>query len=1008
MPWQKIYDITPPPAGIRNLWTRAIVQNTLYLYNQGNPFILEVDATVPGIVDIIEQVDTNGFVNFAAIEGIFEGRSRLGLWDTDNSHYWGDTADVLNFTPDLRTRANTVKVDALKGNIIYVLGSTEGFITYTTANIVGATYDVSSQKIFKFFEISDNLGIFSDYSVTKADDGSHFAWTNGGLYKVENTPKGLQPFATEVADYLTSFQQAPRLSHHLNRYLAIWLHDEGLEFGRTVRQRNFVDAATYWREQFAYNPEYLKNPPVFLEALAPNAGYDFNDGLPFDCYPEVSLCPPNEQDTVLWGLACQDFPNFELEEIEIDAIEWDDGGTGAENIPLYRDPVTEEFVFAESYKRQQYVTTRASQADIALNHPGYTIQPVIRYGFDPHALLMYQAYIWQAEDNNNFNHLFSEGTMNDQQDAVVNDTYEHPVFSRSGIVNLSNTVEVDPAITRDSRRGIYETSVQDDENADQYVFTNIRAIIIETAVGSTRQTIVDGVEVRFSRTPTITIESPPDFGARDGEIISGPTVQVTNIPANEASQGILNLAEVITGDYEDDTIFATNFLKVAGIDNLSDLTVDGEYDETEFNAAFNEVSNLGTNAYEVGWKPQIWSTGSTIAATSDRCSYGNLQNFTRQRATTTAVATRTFTTTLVYVGEDPGTGDSLYIHKRSQEINLDYDVDRLHSDLLNEPGPNISRKYELNAIPLATITHPSGANPNGVLKPMFAYAETQGIDIRQAYANWGWTVTQPPSAAPFVPPTFTQAAPPTGNWYNGTDPSGTFLEYFLQGLHCSRLLPRIVWPFHLDTIDPGFDNKFANALEEFFNQPDLTGPETVFLTQTGAPGQFFPTWDRVLIWDRFLQRWGTCDVPLSLFIDLSPINEVTYDPVGDDFTTRFTYDNFLSRLGAVLESGVTTMWDDAPEDSYLVYGKIGWRRSMMTMMQEIFLEFAENPNANIILESSLDRRTLDPYNMRSEPIVRAGHTMYATISARWFNIIVRGSRYHLTGLEFQGTEESRE
>jgi hypothetical protein len=291
---------------------------------------------------------------------------------------------------------------------------------------------------------------------------------------------------------------------------------------------------------------------------------------------------------------------------------------------------------------------------------------------------------------------------------------------------------------------------------------------------------------------------------------------------------------------------------------------------------------------------------------------------------------------------------------------------------------------------------------------MYAYAETQGISVAQAYANWGWTVTAPPAAGAFVPPDFTQAAPPTGNWYNGTDPSGTFEEYFLQGLQCARLLPRDVWPFHLSTIDPGFDNKFQNALQEFFNQPDLTGPETVFLTQTGAPGQFFPIWDRVLIWDRLLQRWGTCDVPLALFIDLSPINEVTYDPVGDDFTTRFTYDNFLSRLGAVLENGVTVMWDDAPEDSYLVYGKIGWRRSMLTMMQEIFMEFAENPNANIILESSLDRRTLDPYNMRSEPIVRAGHTWHGTITAHWFNIIVRGSRYHLTGLEFQGTEVSRE
>jgi len=1008
MPWQKIYDITPPPPGIRNLWTRAITQNKLYLFNQGNPFILELDTSLPGSVSIIEQVDTGGFVNMAAVEGIFEARSRLGLWDSDNSHYWGDTADVLNFKPDLRTRANTVKADALKGNIIIVLGSTEGFITYTTANIVGATYDPNSQKVFNFFEIADNLGIFSDYSVTKADDGQHFAWTNGGLYKIQNQKNGLAPFATEVTDYLTSFQQAPRLSHHLNRYLAIWLHDEELEFGRTIRQRNFVDAATYWRQQFAYNPEYLKNPPVFLEALTPNKGYAFNDGLPFDCYPEVGVCPPDQTDTILWGMIAQDFPNFELEEIEIDSIEWDDGGTPQENIPLYRSPVTGEFVFAESYKRQQYVPTRASFADIALNHPGYVIQPLIRYSFDVHALLMYQPYVWQAEDNNNFQHLFSKSIMVDEQDADVNAVYLHDVFSRSGVVNISNTVEADPSITVDSRRGAYESTVVVDDTTDRYVFTNTRVVIIEDATANTRQTIVDAAEVQLNITPIQTRESPQDFGARDGEVIAGPTPVITVIPSQQGTQGIAYLANAAVGDWEDDVIFATNFLQVASVDNLTDLSVDGEYDSSEFNVVFQEVAALGDQAYLPGWQPQIWSTASTIVATSDRCTYGNLRNFTKNRATTNTTTTRTFTTTLEYVGEDEVAGESVYVHKQSQQINTDYNLERLHPDLTNEPGPNISLKYEMTPVPLAVISHPSGANPAGVLKPMYAYAETQGIDIRQAYANWGWTVLDPPASIPYVAPTLVQASPPIGNIYNGTDPSGTFQEYFDSGLQCFRLLPRDVWPNHLASVDPGFNNKFQELLEEFFNQPDLTGPETIFLTQTGAPGQLWPIWTRVLLWDRLLQRWGTCDVPLSLFVDFSPINEVTFDPVLEEAVTRFTYDNFLSRLGAVLENGVTTMWDDAPEDSYLVYGKIGWRRSRMTMMQEIFLEFAENPNANIILESSLDRRTLDPYNMRSEPVVRAGHTWYGTITARWFNIIVRGSRYHLTGLEFMGSPLGKE
>ena len=1005
MPWQKIYDLTPPPAGVRNLWTKAIVQNNLYMFHQTNPFILTVDTTTPGSVTVIENVDTDAFVNMDAIEGVFEARSRLGLWDSTNSIYWGDTADVLNFTPDLRTRANIVKVDSQKGNIIIVLGATEGFIIYSTANISGAKYSGTLQKVFNFFEISDNLGVFSDYSVTKGNDGTHFAWTNGGLYQVNNERNAMKPVATEVGDYLTSFQQSPRLSMHLNRYLAIWLHDEGIEFARTIRQKNFVDAATYWRQQFAYEPENPRFGDIFLEALAPNKGFDFNDGLPLECYPEVPLCPADQQDTVLWGMAVQDFPNFELQEVEIDSVEWDDDGASATSfIPLFRDFLTLPLAFtgAESYLRKQWTPTLESFQEIATNHAGYTIRPFIRYGFDPHELMMYQAYVWQAEDNDNFRHVTSDGVMAANQDYTVNDQWEHPISSRSGVVNVSDTTVVDDTITVDFRSGFYSSVLSQDETADEYVFTNTRVVFIETAVGNTRQTIIDQSTIRLDRAPTQTVESPSDFGARDGEVIAGPTPVVTVIPANGGNDGTIYLANAAVGIWEDDVYLAQQYTSIFGVIDQDTLLPDPN---DSIARAFQEAATLGDRAYLVGIDFRKWSTASTIVATTDRCTYGDLQNYSKNRATTDTTVTRTFTTRLQYLGDD-AFGDSRYIHIREQVVNVDYDVESLTSDLLGAPGPDIPKKYQLNPIPIATISHPSGANPAGVLKVFNAYAETRGVDIRQIYVDFGWTVTNPPSAAPFVPPDLQIASPPVGNIYNGTDPSGTFLEYFNLGTQCGRVGPRPVDPNHLGTLGNNFDDKFIPL--SFPTLPDLTGPETVFLTQTGAPGQFFPTWDRVLIWDRLLERWGTCDVPLALFIDFSPVNEVTFDPVLEEFVTRFTYDNFLSRLGAVLENGVTVLWDDAPEDSYIVYGKIGWRRSRMTMMQEILLEFAENPNANIIVESSLDRRTLEPYNMRSEPVVRAGHTWYGTITARWFNIVVRGNRYHLTGLEFMGSPLGRE
>ncbi len=1005
MPWQKIYDIVPPGGSVRNLWTKAIVQNELFMFHQTNPFILTIDTTVPGAVTVNENVDTDAFLNMAAMQGVFEARSRLGMWDSTNSIFWGDTADTLNFTPSIRTRANSVKVDSQKGNIIIIHGSTEGFIIYSTANISGATYSGTLQKVFNFFEISDNLGVYSDYSVTRANEGSHFAWTNGGLYKVTNTKGGMEPAATEVGDYLTSFQQSPRLSFHLNRYLAIWLHDESIEFARTIRQRNFVDAATYWRQQFAYEPEHPHFGDIFLEALAPNKGFDFNDGLPLECFPEVVLCPPDEQDTVLWGMAVQDFPNYELQEIEIDSVEWDDDGVAATGfIPLFRNflELPLEVTFADSYLRKQWVPTVESFVDIDTNHRGYTILPFIRYSFDPHELLMYQSYVWQAEDNDNFTHVTSDGVMALDQDYTVNDQWEHPINSRTGIVNLSDSTVVDDTITRDFRSGFYETTTTQDEGTDEYVFTSSRVVVIETLVGTTRRTIVDVSVIRLDRAPTVTVESPSDLGARDGEIISGPTPVVTVVPANGGNDGTIYLANAAVGIWEDDTYFAQQYTDVLSVIDQDTLLPDLNDSVAR---AFNEAATLGDRAYLVGIDFRKWSTASTLVATTDRCTFGDLQNLSKNRATTDTTVTRTFTTRLQYIGDD-AFGDSLYIHIREQVVNVNYDVETFTADLLGAPGPEIPVKYQLQPVALATISHPSGANPAGVLKVFYNYAAARDIDIRAVYADFGWTVGLPPSPAPHTPPDYQIAAPPTGNDYNGTDPSGTFGEFFLTGTQCGRTAPRPVWPTHLGTLGNNFDDKFIPL--SFPTLPDLTGPETVFLTQTGAPGQFFPIWDRVLIWDRLLERWGTCDVPLALFIDFSPVNEVTFDPVLEEAVTRFTYDNFLSRLGAVLENGVTTLWDDTPDDSFIVYGKIGWRRSRMTMMQEILMEFAENPNANIIVESSLDRRTLDPYNMRSEPIVRAGHTWYGTITARWFNIIVRGNRYHLTGLEFMGSPLGRE
>jgi len=999
MAWTNIFPITPPAPDVRNQWTRAIIRNRLFIFQQGLLSFLEVDTSIPGEVTMLEPVPT--FLNMAGIEGIFGARSRLGAWDTENSIYWGDTADLLDFEPSLITRANVVKVDALKGNIITVLPTAEGFIVYTTSNIVGAQYVASEQKVFDFFEISDNLGIFSDYSVTIGEDGKHYAWTNGGLYRVTATKGGVEPVAPEVADYIMSFEQSPRLSYHLNRYLAIWLHDERVDFARTIRQRNFVDEFTYWRQRLPYEPEYLENPPNFLTALNP-FGTDFFDRFPYTCFPEV----PDKCDTItsvntLWAMATEDFPLFELEKVNVDFISFPDPpttpiGQGVA-ITTRVDPLTGELTdVAPSAPTSIYRLTQGT-FDKFENDPFIAARPFVRFSFDPHELLMYQSYIWQNEDDSNFQHLFDNSIMQDIDSVTVNIRYVHNKISKDIAVQLvGSTVEVDDLITEDTKTGSYDVGFSADPTdgpQGTITFINIRTTIVEEFATKLRTTTLETVTSKYEYIPVQTVVPGGDGGIQDGNIIATQAIDDI-VRADSLNQG----ADYIGLEPDFPTIFHFDGALLETVESFAQLS--GSDEEWKH----RPVSNLGFKNVLTDGPPaagyQFWSTASTINAVTDRCTYASVRNHAKNRATTEFHRVGTLNTILEFVGDD-SSGDSIYIHRIEQTHTIDYQLDRLYPELPNFPTADteIPIKKDIRPLAIAVLTKPDGTLPAAVLQTYYEDSVIQGVSILDIYAQNGWTVTTPGGGS-FTAVDLLISGGESPNIYNNVV-SGTFLEYFQTGLQCTRLLQQGLWPFDIDT---------AGKFQPFETPtiPDITLPETIFLTQTGAPGPLYPTYTRVIIFDRLLERWGTADLDFRLFLDYSPINEVTYDPILEESVTRFTFDNFLSRLGGLLVNGMHTQFDDQPEDSWIVYGKIGWRRSKMTMMQEIFLEFAENPNANIILESSLDRRTLDPYNLRSEQITRAGHTWHGTVTARWFNIVIRGKRYHLTGMEFMGSPLGRE
>jgi len=202
--------------GVFNPWTWAIVKNRLYCYRNGQgagTYVLRLlqDGTA------WEQL-TPTFANMAQIEGIFEARGRLGMWDTTGSIYTSSVTDPIDFTPAIKTHANVTKVDAVRGNIVLVLGFKDGFIIYSTASIIQATYQ-GGTTIFKYRSLNKTQGILNTDAVTVVDDVTQFAYTQAGLYAV--TQQGLQAISPEASTYIQSSKISPRLDFLENRYLSI-------------------------------------------------------------------------------------------------------------------------------------------------------------------------------------------------------------------------------------------------------------------------------------------------------------------------------------------------------------------------------------------------------------------------------------------------------------------------------------------------------------------------------------------------------------------------------------------------------------------------------------------------------------------------------------------------------------------------------------------------------------------------------------------------------------------
>lgn len=137
------------------------------------------------------------------INGICSSSGFLLAWDDNNTIYRSQSASPLDFTPDSSLGSGSGIPEDIRGKIVTILPIANGFIIYTSANAVGATFQQNIRYPFIFKEIEGSAGVISPDHISWQDNlGEHYVWSKVGLLRV-NKSKAV-PAYPKITDFLTA------------------------------------------------------------------------------------------------------------------------------------------------------------------------------------------------------------------------------------------------------------------------------------------------------------------------------------------------------------------------------------------------------------------------------------------------------------------------------------------------------------------------------------------------------------------------------------------------------------------------------------------------------------------------------------------------------------------------------------------------------------------------------------------------------------------------------------
>jgi hypothetical protein len=188
--------ITPFSSPNNNVVTVAYLNGTTYIF-WANTGCFTYDHPTQTFIPVPLTGLTPG-----TIKGITTSQNFLIAWD-NFTVYRAQLNSPTVFTPDFTLGSGSDQPQDKKGIIVDCLAISNGYMIYTTKNVVGATANVNQNAPFIFKEVADSAGINDIEQVAYLDTlGIHYAWTQSGFMQLNKAQAA--PLWPEFTDFITS------------------------------------------------------------------------------------------------------------------------------------------------------------------------------------------------------------------------------------------------------------------------------------------------------------------------------------------------------------------------------------------------------------------------------------------------------------------------------------------------------------------------------------------------------------------------------------------------------------------------------------------------------------------------------------------------------------------------------------------------------------------------------------------------------------------------------------